>query len=251
VTIPDFLKAIGSVSGSWSLAAYSIAAVLAIGNLVVSRSRKESPNSIIWGIVAVICVLGLTPTIANAYLERLRIIGAVYRIRTTVLSPEHFPVSGAILHTTASNQTTETSQGIGEVTVPRATMPADGKITIYADLDAQFLHGHADIQLANDPNPSVSIELRASGDAVISGLVEDSAGHAVPDATVSVLGGASGVTAANGTFKLTTNAAAGQMVRLHVEKKGYPAVDQDHPAGRDPATIVLTRVHSAGKKAQR
>jgi hypothetical protein len=158
------------------------------------------------------------------------------------LDTEHVPVSGATLRTTASNETTQTFQGIGIVAVYRATMPANGKVTIYADLDSAFLHGHTDLELANDPNPSVTIELKANGNAAVSGFVEDNAGHAVSGATVTVLGGESSLTTPNGTFAVKTSAAVGQQVRLHVEKIGYQAVDQDHPAGREPVTIVLVRI---------
>jgi len=243
VDVNGFLKAVGSVSGSWSLAAYAIAAVIAIFNVAVSNRRKTPTNSLIWGLVVIICILGLAPTVANAYLKHLESEAlTVYRVRTLVLDPEHVPVSGATLRTTASNETTQTFQGIGIVAVYRATMPANGRVTIYADLDSAFLHGHTDLELAKDPNPSATIQLRANGNADVSGLVEDNAGHAVSGATVTVLGGESSLTDANGTFVVKTSAAVGQQVRLHVEKVGYHAVDQDHPAGREPVTIVLVRI---------
>jgi hypothetical protein len=243
VDLKDFLKAIGSISSSWSLAAYAIAAVIAILNVSASQHRKAPTNSIIWALAVIICILGLAPTVANAYLSHLAAQAlTVYRVRTLVLDPEHVPVSGATLRTTASNETTQTFQGVGIVAVYRATMPADGKVSIYADLDSAFLHGHTDVQLANDPNPSMTIELKANGNATVSGLVEDNAGHSVPGATVTALGGESGVTTPNGTFSVKTNAAAGQQVRLHVEKDGYRAVDQDHPAGREPVTIVIEKI---------
>lgn len=79
---------------------------------------------------------------------------------------------------------------------------------------------------------------------MVSGLVADERHHAVPDATVTVLGGESGQTQANGTFSLKTNASVGQEVRIHVERPGYEAVDQEHPAGREPVTITLDHVSS-------
>jgi hypothetical protein len=110
--IGGFLNAIAHVSSSWSIAAYSTAAVLAVLNVIASRRRRAPTNSLIWGIVVVICILGLAPTLANAYLERLKILGAVYRVRTLVVDAQHVPVSGATLRTTASNETTLTNQGI-------------------------------------------------------------------------------------------------------------------------------------------
>ncbi|HMJ86206.1 MAG TPA: carboxypeptidase-like regulatory domain-containing protein, partial [Vicinamibacterales bacterium] len=80
---------------------------------------------------------------------------------------------------------------------------------------------------------------KATRDATVAGLVQDDSGKAVAGATVSVVGGESGETSATGSFLLKTNAAAGQVVRLHAEKRGYATVDQDHPAGREPVTIIL------------
>jgi hypothetical protein len=243
VYLIGFLKAIASVSSGWSLAAFAIAAIIAVINLFVKGRRNVIPNSIVWAAAVIICILGLAPIAANAYLKHLEAQAlTVYRIRTLVLDLEHVPLSGATLRTTASNETTETFQGIGIVAVYRATMPADGKVTIYADLDSAFLHGHTDLELAKDPNPSVIIELKANGKAAVSGLVEDNSGHAVPGATVTVPGGESSLTTSNGTFAVKTNAAFGQQVRLHVEKSGYDAVDQYHPAGPEPVTIVLVKI---------
>ena len=236
-----FLNVVASVNNVWSFTAYAITAILVVANLSFIRQRKGGTSSVVWAFAVIICVLGLVPTLANAYLRHLDSL-SVYRVRTLVLDPEHVPVSGATLRTTASNETTQTSQGIGIVSVYRGTMPSDGKVTIYADFESAFLHGRTDVQLGADPNPSVTIDLKANNNAMISGLVEDKGGLAVPGARVTVLAGESTLTAPDGTFTVKTAAAIGQQVRLHVEKVGYNAVDQDHPAGRDPVTIVLTKI---------
>ena len=177
--ITAFLKAIASVSGSWSLAAFSISALLAVLNVTASRRRGALTNSIVWGIVVVICVLGLAPTIAQAYLRRLEIIRTVYLVRIIVVDSQNVPVSGATIKTTVSSETTTTNQGIAQISIPQATVPKDGKITIYADLDSACAHGHKEIQLASDLNPQVTIGVSADSNA-ISGLVEDNAGGLFP-----------------------------------------------------------------------
>ncbi len=111
---------------------------------------------------------------------------------------------------------------------------------VSASLDSAGLHASQDTQLAADPNPTATIELTAAHDAVVSGLVEDDQSHAIAGATVSILGGESGLTKPDGSFTLKANAAIGQEVRLRAEKPRYLPVDQDHPAGRGDATIVLT-----------
>ena len=235
-----FLKTVASVKSDISLVAFAISAVLAVVYLYLLRTRqgKSSGNVIIWLGIGAIFFLGLAPFLANAYLRSIDTL-SVYRIRVLVLDSQHVPISGATLRTTASNETTETSQGVGIVSVYRATMPADGKVTIFADLEAAFLHGQSGITLSKDPNPSLMIELKSNTNALVSGIVEDAAGHAIAAAMVTVLGGDSTQTASNGTFTVKTNAAVDQQVRLHIEKTGYTSIDQYHPAGREPVTIML------------
>ena len=72
-------------------------------------------------------------------------------------------------------------------------------------------------------------------------MVQDDAGRAIAGASVTVIGGESATTLPTGSFTLKAGAARGQIVRVHAEKDGYTAVDQDHPAGREPVTIVLAR----------
>jgi hypothetical protein len=115
------------------------------------------------------------------------------------------------------------------VTIAKALRPADGKVTVFADLEAAFLHGRTDAQLGEDLNPSVTISLKSARDATVTGLVQDDEGRAIPSAAVSVIVGESGDTSPTGSFTLKTNAAVGQIVRLHAEKRGYAAADQDHP----------------------
>lgn len=243
--VVGFLNEVRNINSSWTIAAFSIAAILAVLHSISSRRRHAPGSPVIWGIVIVICILGLMPILANLTLEMVKIRGAVYRVRVLVINPEKVPVSGATLTSTASSiGAVKTDQGVGEIAIPRATMPNGGNITIFADSDSQFLHGRSDILLADDLNRSLTIELKRSGDAIVSGLVEDSAGHAVVDATVSVLGGESVRTGSNGSFTVKTDAPVGQQVRLHVEKDGYLPIDQDHPAGPEPVSIIVARNRS-------
>jgi hypothetical protein len=251
LSIDALIEAIASVSDGWRIAAFAIAAILVAARIMtgsnskaVNKGGKKSDLRFVLVVVAIlICVLGLAPIIANAYLKQSG-HPAVYRLRIMVVNPQGIPVSGAILRTPVLHDTAVTSDGVAELTIPRATLAADDKITVYADLDVGGLHAVEDFQLSDDPNPSKTIKLKLVSDAVVSGLVEDSFLHAVSGASVSVVGGEAGLTKSNGTFSLKANAAVGQQVRLHVEKSGYQAVDQDHPAGEGPATIELDRIGS-------
>ena len=248
--LKDMAGAIAHVNSAWSIAAFAIAAILSVLNRTLAssdaqkRRGKRPPailsNSFVWPIVGAICLLGAIPILANTYLESLKIRGGeFYRVRVIVLDPQGNPARGAVLRTTASNETTATSQDTAVITIAKALVPADGQITVFADLESAFLHGRTNVHLAADLNPSITVNLKAARDATVAGLVQDDSGKAVAGATVSVVGGESGETSATGSFLLKTNAAAGQVVRLHAEKRGYAAIDQDHPAGREPVTIVL------------
>ena len=254
------VKAIADVNSELQLAAFTIAGLVLLATIITrSRSSKTDGNGVkrsnIPTSVAVVLIiafftLGALPTLANTWLKHEQIkTFSVYNVRTLVLNPEGNPVSGASLRTTAQSVALTGPDGTAEVEVYKATMPADGKVTIFADMESEFLHGHSEIQLDKDPNPSLTIKLAAQGNATVSGLVEDERRHAVPDASVSVLGGESGRTQADGMFSLKTNASVGQEVRIHVEKAGYDAVDQEHPAGREPVTIMLG--HASANKGSR
>jgi hypothetical protein len=246
--IEALIKAIASVSTGWSLAAFVVAAIVIVVKLISptvatnTRTYSGPPASVVWPIVFGLCFVAALPFAARAYTDYHNAeINTVYRIKTTVLDPQDAPLAGASLHATATNTTQTDSQGVAEVDVYAATLSKDRKVTIYADLAPEFLHGHADLVLKDDVYPQVTIRVKAEGNATVFGVVEDETHHAVSGAAVSVLGGDSGVTTANGAFSLKTNAPVGKSVRVHVEKDGYGAVDQDHPAGRELTTIVLQR----------
>ena len=206
-------------------------------------------HSIVWPSVIVICLIGALPILANTYLESQRIQQqSLIPDRVTVLDPQGNPISGVTLRTTTSNETTATADGAGVVTIPAGAMPADRKVTMFADLESAFLHGRANLQLADDPNPSVTIELKSNRDATVTGVVQDEQGRAIADATVHVVGGDSAETSATGSFTLKANAAVGQSVRLHAEKglqTGRPGSPRrprprhagSHEGGRPPRKI--------------
>lgn len=248
----ELAGSISNVNSTWSLAAFAIAAVLVVLNRVLAspdaeqRRGKKAPAAVstrvAMPIVAVIVLLGVLPILADTYLKALDIKGDdIYRVRVIALGPEGTPIAGVVLKTTVSNETTVTSEDTAVVSIPRGVVPADGKVTIFGDLEAAFLHGRVDVQLGDELNPSVTLPLASARTATVTGLVQDDAGRTVGGVTVTVVGGESGMTSAAGTFTLRAGAAAGQVVRLHAEKPGYTPADQDHPAGAGPATIVLVR----------
>jgi len=80
-------------------------------------------------------------------------------------------------------------------------------------------------------------------ETTVRGRVLDQKGKALAEVSVSVDGypNESRQTDIEGNFVLDAHAPEHQYVNLHAEKKGYSAANQEHFAGKDPATIVLLR----------
>ena len=243
----ELLKLIGSVNSIWSMAAFTIAAVLLLLSQAVRKSggkprKTDVSTRVIWSGAAVICCLGLAPILANSFLESQRLKTAgIYRVRVTAVDETGAPISGVRIQVTASNESAETKTGETEVAIPRGSVPFNGKVTIFGAKPSDFLQGSTEIQLASDPNPSVILHLKRDVGASVAGLVEDELGRGIADAVVTIPGAGHTRTSGDGTFSISAHAAPGQPVTLHVDKPGYRPVDQNHFAGTVPATIVLAR----------
>src|SRR5262249_48484706 len=130
-----------------------------------------------------------------------------------------------------------------EFDLPSESKPLDGNLTLYASIREQFLQGSRRLNLAADHNPAVEITLAKAATTTVRGLVTDAVSRSISGAWVSVVGydAEGSLTGPSGSFTLPAHCAAGEQVRLHVEKLGYRPVDQLHPAGDAPVTIVLDR----------
>jgi hypothetical protein len=242
VSVIGLLDHIGDVKGSWSLAAFAIAAILSAYNIA---ANKPATRSTLWIIVGAICVLAMVPVVTDAFVHHPV---ELYRLRVTALDPAGDPLVGATIKTTATNSRSTGEDGIGELAIPRAALQQDGKITIFADKPTAFLQGSKDITLADDPNPTITIRLQRLPGATVTGIVEDQEGHALAGVHVTVPGGNATTTDNDGNFTLQTTTAPGEELELHAEKPGYTALTQRHVAGGAPATIVISRQQSLHPK---
>lgn len=167
----------------------------------------------------------------------------IYRVRVILLDPQRRPVDDANIWSTYGGEKMRVEGGL-LFQIPAASIPASGRLKLYATKDSAFLSGEGELQLGSDPNPAVTIELiRPIRNVLVRGIVLDESNNAVSGARVSVVGFESEAvtTKADGGFVLPAHAAVGQQVLLHAEKPGYRAVNQYHPAGDEPATIILER----------
>jgi hypothetical protein len=164
----------------------------------------------------------------------------IYRVRITVLDPARVPVDAATVWSSIGGEPKKVAGG-WQFDIPFASKPADGKLVVYAKVENTPLTGETALQLADDYNPAATIVLGRDDSATVRGIVIDDSGAAVQGVSVSVIGyGVEAViTGADGEFSVPAHAAKGEMVRLHAQKEGYVAVNQDHPAGGMPATVVL------------
>jgi hypothetical protein len=230
-----FLQFIHEVKDPWTIAAFAIAAILAAYNVAF---RKPDARKGLWIVIAAICVLAIVPMALSLFTNPVL---AIYRVRVTVLDDAGIPAEGAVVKTTALNATATGSDGSCELTIPKGSLQQGGKITIFADQSVPGkprLHGTADVTLASDANPSVTIRMQKLPGAPVSGIVEDKNGVAVSGARVVIPGVEATTTDWDGNFKLQSNASPGEEVELHAEGAGC-AVTQRHPVDAGSATLTL------------
>jgi hypothetical protein len=164
-----------------------------------------------------------------------------YQIRLALLDPD-----GHLVDATPSVSPPAEARKLPagwEVRLPRAARPGDGKLVVSASTADGALAGTSELPLGNScAVTTASIHLRRNT-ATVRGRVIDAAGVGVGGARVSLeqYEQEAIVTGSGGEFELNAHAPAGTYLMLHVEKSGFPSVDQSHFAGPDPATIVLNK----------
>ncbi len=165
-----------------------------------------------------------------------------YRVRVMVLDTHQTPTSDVKVWSSIGGEPMKVEGGWLFV-IAKDTKPIDGKLTFYASKDAAFLKGQTPLRLADDHNPSVTVQLENPRTANVIGIVEDDTQTAIAGATVSVIGydAEAQVTKGSGNFSLPAHAADGQQVQVHAEKANYHSANSWCPAGDTPCTILLQR----------
>src|SRR5271165_1529042 len=105
-----------------------------------------------------------------------------YRVRVIVMDPHQTPVNDAKVWSSIGGEPMHVEGGWLFV-IAKDTNPADGKVTFYAAKEAAYLRGQAPLQLADDHNPSVTVQLGGDRTAKVIGIVEDEQQSAVAGAT--------------------------------------------------------------------
>lgn len=147
-----------------------------------------------------------------------------YRVRVSVVAPDGAPVRDAEVESSVGGEVRR-GAGIWELIVPRSSVPASGVVEVRAERGGE--RGTADVVLADDPQPAVTVELAPRPEVAIRGTVVDTEGRPVAGAQVSVEGRQGGVeTDEDGWFELAAVAEEGEWRRLRVRAEGFRVLEE-------------------------
>ena len=230
----DIWVAVSRINNPVTLVAFGLAALVIVMRVWFGSTLMSNPK-VFWLLLVALVFMGVGAAFHKSPESR------DYRLRVTVIDRKKSSIEGAKVTTSIGGEE-RTVDGGTQFLIPAATIPPDRKVKIYVRDDKTSLTGIAELQLGNDRHPAVTIQLGFE-DAKVRGQVVDSRGKPVPGVVVSVVGHAQeGVTTqADGRFELSAHAATRQFVQLYAVKPSFKPNKQWHPAGDDPATIMLEK----------
>jgi hypothetical protein len=204
------LKTAGHIGHPTTVAAF---ALLIAACVFVLALRAKRPL-LAWVVTLGILVLGVSPWAASAFLQSR----GIYHVQVLVVRPDQSSADIAQVKSSTTGDLKMVSGG-WELDVPPQTRPADGKLTLSANVKDEFLKGETEMILAKDYYPTVTVQLVADTSAVVRGIVVDEGLRAVAGATVSINGYSNmAVTDAKGNFVLPAHAGKGQIVEVRAKK---------------------------------
>lgn len=228
------------IATPWNLAAFALAVVL----LIVLKSRGKRVSPAIWVVIVLLVAIPIGASVYSEIITRT----SIYQLRVIVVEPQGVAVkdeveAGGVEVWSSLGGESKRVKGGWQFDIPNAARPKDGKLTIYAAKKSAFLTGRTDVTLADDFNPAIIVNLRRDDSARVRGQVIDGRKRGVAGVRVFVVGYESEtlITNEGGNFELPAHAAAGEQVLLHAEKTGYRPARQYHPAGDEPAELILER----------
>ena len=141
----------------------------------------------------------------------------LYSLRVQVVDPAHTPVKDSLVRVSAGNEPHLLPDGWWEVQIPRAKVPEDGRVSVWAE-HPDWASARSIIQLADDAQPRLELRLETP-QSTLSGLVADEHRRGLAGARVSIVehGAATAETDRDGRFSVRLPVASGTKVRVHVE----------------------------------
>lgn len=201
----------------------------------VMRRRSERLK---WGLLS-FTLLFLVSAGLGAYALVSARQPSIYSVRVMPIGPGGQPIAGTTIDTSIPTVTKRVEDG-WEIEIPASALPAGRRLDVWVRKEDDFLHGHAQLRLADDLRPGLRVELQKEL-ATVAGLVVDEADRPVEDARVFVVGhpGAAYRTGGDGQFSLAAHAAEGEIVHLRADKPGYRPAEEYPYGGERSVRITL------------
>ncbi len=226
-----FLKIANHISHPVTVAAFAwvIGAFILVLALLIKKPSPQMASIAAAGIV----LLGSVPFAVTAFLQAR----GVYHVLVVVVRPDQATVDIAQVRSSNVGELKMVPGG-WELEVAPQTRPADGKVTLFANVKDEFLNGQSTLVLGKDYYPTATIQLLSDRSAMVRGVVADEDLRAVSGATVSIAGSPEvAVTDQKGNFVLPAHAGNGQIVEVHAQK-GQLTGNLSAPAGKVVEVII-------------
>jgi hypothetical protein len=239
--IPAWFDSAVKVANQYSLAAYAIAALLAVVGYIARTRLLQRPWLLAVVVAAVVLIVAI-PVAALVYIKRVESMG-IYRISVTATDSKGLPVEHPNVRASVPAQSYDIGSSVQLEVVP-GHLSKGSTLTIYADDPATKEQGEEKFTLGDDWSPSISVPLH-SIPSEVRGNVIDTIAAPISEAEVSIAGyNEHTTTDSRGLFVIQTAVPKGDVVYLLVQKAGYTPVRQQHISGAAPATIMLEKSSS-------
>lgn len=239
--VKAFLEAASHVASDYALAAYSIAALLAIvllGSKTLSGGGGGPSRGAFIVSLLVVAAVGISPVAGRTYLDRF---SSTATIRITVIRENGAIVDAADVTSNVGGEVKRVNGG-WEIDVPADSLPPSSDVIIRAEDKGTFSRGNAMVNTAGRRRlVAVTVTLAHDRSAHVRGIVVDARGTGVKGARVGVVGYDTETitTGDGGGFDLAAHAAPEERVLLHAQKEKYISVNENYPAGNVPARLTL------------
>ena len=238
----NWVSTAAKITNEYSLAAYTIAALLT-GFSVIGRQKLKGKPWLLALVIIAIVVIAAMPLASKVILTKLQ---QPYRIGVVVFEPD----GSRAIHPTVSADVPYSAYGIQDaiqLEIDDAHVPNDRHVTVLAKDAPNNLETSAEIVLSDDRNPTLNIKLIPTpGD--ISGNVLDLQNNGIAGVRVSVIGYPdSAITTDGGLFVIHGHAPKGSTVYLLAEKGGFQTVRQQFIVGVI-STIMIEPIPAPSKR---
>ena len=223
----EWLQTASKITNEYSLAAYAIAALIAIVSAIKVQKFRHKPVLIAIIVIAILLMASL-PTLGR--IELARIPNQPYRISVSAVDQDGNVLVTPSIYTDVPSQKYQIA-GAEQIEIDDAHVPSTRRVTVSADDATRTLHGSAEIYLSGDRTPSMRLVLKPKPTEIRGNVLFRQKG--VSGARVSIEGYSDfAISDQSGFFVLPPRVSAGEIVYLLVQKQGFFPARQQHIAGK-------------------